>query len=150
MAKPSLWFRKVITPDGEMLRPLDDVARRAVQKLKLEENYRVKIWKPRIPKHHRLVMKVLMSMVYPNQDSYDNEEDFLTEVKLRCGWYKEHITSKGKLVYVPKSINFEECDEDEFAVFHERLKVVIPKYFMHGVSMESLEDMVRRGETYDG
>lgn len=148
MSEPT-YFRKKITADGPVLVPVNEAAVEKLRKIDPSKPVKAKITRARIKKHHKLVMTVLMKMVYPNQDRYDNQKDFLTEVKLRCGWYQEHITANGNIVYIPKSISFEDCPEDDFAEFHERLKVVIPKYFISGVSMEELEDMVRRGEGYE-
>ena len=59
----------------------------------------------------------LIHVVFVNQEKYRNKEDLLIEIKLKCGHYQEHITTKGKVIYIPKSISFASMDDVEFSMF---------------------------------
>jgi len=84
--------------------------------------------KARNPRFHRLAISMLKH-VYENQDHYKNFDDFLTEIKLRAGWYREHITLKGKVVYVPRSVNFANMKEIEFQEFMSSARDVLMATF---------------------
>lgn len=43
-----------------------------------------------------------------------------TDLKLRAGHYREHVTQWGEIVYVPRSIAYSECDPAEFAAFYKK------------------------------
>lgn len=43
------------------------------------------------------------------------------ELKIRAGHYDEHITQHGEIVFVPKSIAYDECEPDEFAAFYAKV-----------------------------
>ena len=81
--------------------------------------YVIDLRKHRNPKFHRKAFS-LFQLCYENQDTYDLFEDLLVEIKLKTGWYTEHITTKGALIYVPKSIAFEAMDEADFTVFYNK------------------------------
>lgn len=75
--------------------------------------------KARNPKHHSKFFKML-KIVFDNQDTYKTDTDLFVEIKLKCGWYDEHITTKGKLIYIPKSIAFQSMGQDEFNKFYNQ------------------------------
>jgi hypothetical protein len=69
-------------------------------------------------KHHKKFF-ALVNLTLENQERYKTIQDLLVEIKLKCGWYDEHITTKGKIIYVPRSIAFENMEQDEFNEFYE-------------------------------
>ena len=97
--------------------------------------YMVTVTKARNPGHHRKMFK-LLQLAYENQDIYDNFEDFFVEVKLKAGHYAEHITTKGKLVYVPKSIEFASMDQTEFAQFYNKVLTIVMEHFGYEGAIE--------------
>jgi len=118
---------------GYELHPLGNDA---IEKLSGIENgeYLIDFRKDRNPQHHRLFFTMLQK-AFENQERYDNIEDLLIEVKLKCGWYQEHITTKGKIVYIPKSIAFENMDQNEFKSFYDKAVNVIGTVF--GIDVEN-------------
>jgi len=100
----------------------------------------VTIKKPRNSAFHRKFF-ALINVVFDNQDKYDNQAELLTEIKLKCGHYHEHITTKGEIVYVPKSISFANMGELEFEEFYSKAIDVVLKYFMP-IEKEFIDKMV--------
>jgi hypothetical protein len=74
--------------------------------------------KARHPEHHRKFF-ALLQQAFVNQEKYRNLTDLLIALKLKTGWYDEHITAEGKLVYVPKSISFARMGQEEFEAFYK-------------------------------
>jgi hypothetical protein len=96
--------------------------------------------KPRNGQFHRKFF-ALINVVYINQEKYTQLDDLLVEVKLKTGHYKEHLTTKGEIIYLPKSISFAQMDEMEFGLFYSKVIDVVLKHFMK-VSPEELDTMV--------
>lgn len=84
--------------------------------------------KARNPGHHRKFFALLQS-AFVGQSRYKRLEDLLIEMKLRAGWYEEHITADGKLVYVPKSISWAQMDQQEFDRFYAEAIVALAEMF---------------------
>lgn len=105
--------------DSGYLIPYSEDSVREYEKLKAGQEYLVEVKQARNPGHHRKAMKLLTD-VFNNQEKYDNFDDLLIEFKLCTGWYKEHITMKGQVVYTPKSISFSQMDQTAFEEFYSR------------------------------
>jgi len=97
--------------------------------------------KMRNPKFHRLVFAFL-NFIFQNQERYETLDDLLIEFKLRSGYYNEHITTKGVIVYVPKSISFENCDELQFRELYNKWIDIAIKYFVPKMTKLEVERAV--------
>lgn len=84
--------------------------------------------KARNPAHHRRFFALLQA-AYGAQDKHKNLTSLLVELKIRAGWYDEHITHDGKLVYVPKSISWARMDQEEFERFYGEAIVALADMF---------------------
>ena len=109
--------------DGTYLIPSSQDSVENYEKLKEGQEYKVEVRKARNPGHHRKAFS-LINRIFHNQDVYTNETDLLVELKLQCGWYDEHITTKGKVIYLPKSMDFSSMDQTEFEGFYTKLVTV--------------------------
>ena len=85
----------------------------------------------------------LLNLVFQNQDRYSNMEDLRTEFKLKAGYYSEHITTKGKIIYVPKSMAFSEMDENEFDELYSKFIDIALKHFVK-IDKKDFEDAILR------
>ena len=85
----------------------------------------------------------LLNLIFENQDKYDTFEELRTEMVLKAGWYREHITTKGKLIYIPKSMSFAEMDEIEFAEIYSKFIDIALKHFVT-MDKQELEDAILR------
>lgn len=135
-----IWLVKGL--DGSV-RPVLELDAERLKRFKVGEPFRAEVRKPRNGQHHRLGMGMLQ-WVFDNQDRFDQFEDFLVEIKLRTGHYREHITLRGKVIYVPKSISFERMDEVEFGEWRSRAVDVVLKYFMPGMDTPEFESALGR------
>lgn len=135
-----IWVCKSI--DGT-LRAQSEIDGERLKRFKIGEPFKIKAVKPRNGKHHRLGMGMLQ-WVFDNQERFDTFEDFLVEIKLRTGHYREHLTLRGKIIYVPLSIAFENMDEVEFGEWRSKAVDVVLKHFMPDMSAPEFESAVTR------
>ena len=108
---------------------------------KIGEILRAEIKKQRNGKFHRKLF-ALLNLAFENQEKYKTFEDFFVEIKLKTGHYREHVTTKGKMIYIPKSISYSNMDELEFTVFYKKVINVIVENFMIGSTEEEIEKEV--------
>lgn len=113
-----------------------------LSKLKINEVVRVNYSKPRNYEHHKK-FRAMINLVFSNQDKYETEEDLIIELKLRAGHYKEHLTLRGKVIYVPESLSFENCDQIEFEKFYNKAINICLKYFIKADNEELIQEIVR-------
>ncbi len=97
------------------------------------------VTKPRNILFHRKFF-ALLNLVFLNQEKYENLEDLLIEIKLKTGHYKEHITTKGIMIYVPKSISFAKMDEYSFDKFYSKVLNILGKLI--NVNSDELREQV--------
>lgn len=71
------------------------------------------IKKNRNPGNHRRFF-AFMRQAFAMQEFYDEPEVFRKVLQLKAGFFDEVITDKGKPVYLPRSIAWDELDEIEF------------------------------------
>ena len=83
----------------------------------------------------------LLNLVLANQNRYTNINDLLVEFKLKAGHYQEHLTTKGKIIYIPKSISFAEMDELEFSDIYNKFIDIALRDFV-SISREDLENQI--------
>lgn len=104
---------------------------------------KAKITEPRNGQFHRLYF-ALLDVAFNNQEKYDCFEDFRVECQLRAGHYKQHVTLKGKTVYVPMSIAYDKLDNDAFEKLYEQVLQVILKYFLHGTTEQEIHNEIQK------
>lgn len=110
-------------------------------KFKNGQDYELEVKQPRNIGHHRKFY-ALMNLVFQNQDKYETLEDLIVEVKLRCGHYQEHISVKGNIMYMPKSIDFARMPQPDFEEFYSKAIDVVLKYFWDS-SRDDLDSLVK-------
>ena len=115
------------------------------QRFKADAILDVEVKEARNPGHHRKFFS-MVGFIFKNQDKYETVTDLLIEIKLRTGHYKEHVTARGKLVYIPKSISFAKMDQKEFEEFYDKAIDICIKYILpetwKGKSTESLKAII--------
>lgn len=77
------------TSDGVLI-PATDHDRDTYDKLRRNTHYKADLRKARNPDHHRKGF-ALINLIFENQEQYTTLEDLLVELKLRAGWYTEHV-----------------------------------------------------------
>lgn len=89
-----------------------------------------RITKPRNGDHHRKFM-ALVSFVAGHHPLYRDVESLLVELKMRTGHYDHYVRrSTGEIVYIPKSIAFDEMDEGDFIIWSAKAKEAIFTHFL--------------------
>lgn len=95
------------------------------KKLKVGEEYQCDIKRPRNYKFHKKFF-ALVSMVYENQEVYNNIDDFRYELTKAAGYYESYENHKGVKCYKAKSISFASMSQSDFDNLYQRfLDVVI-------------------------
>lgn len=81
-------------------------------------------------KHHRKFFAILrMAAASWREHGIWNEDTLLDALKLECGYVKIIKKMDGTVYYIPKSISFAMCDQDEFEKFYRRVLDVLAAYF---------------------
>lgn len=111
-------------------------------KQKAGKHFKANLKSSRNPGHHRKAF-ALLKLVLDNQDRYETIEDLLVEFKLKSGHYAEHITTKGALIYVPKSIAFDEMGQEEFEAMYEKwIDIAVAHFSYPGADYDRLRQQV--------
>lgn len=116
---------------------------------KLGSTIRAEISRPRNGQHHRKAC-ALINLIMENQDTYNTFEDLLVEIKLKAGHYQEHITTKGNLIYVPKSISFAAMSQDDFSVFYDKMIDIALQNWLDNKSEAEVRQYVEQVMGYTG
>ena len=86
------------------------------------------IKKKRNVKNHKRYFS-FVKQSFDMQDHYDSPEVWRKVLQLKAGHYDHVVTEKGKAVYLPKSINWDELDETEFRpLFNEVVNAFLRDY----------------------
>lgn len=125
------------------LGPADETAEKVIKRWGKGEAVLCEVKRARNPEAHRKAF-ALLRLVLDNQNTYSNIDDLLTEIKLRAGHYDEYVTSRGELVYTPRSIAFADMCEDEFAEFYSKMIDAMIRHILPGLGREDLEDEILR------
>lgn len=115
------------------LEPVSEEDAEIVSKMSYGEIYKVKIKKINNPAFHRKLMK-LIDIAFQNQEKYDTPEHFRNELKFKAGWVTTHVRSNGEVIYIPKSMSFEDCDNTERQILYDRFLNHILKDFLGNMS----------------
>jgi len=112
------------------------------EKFPMGEDVTAEPKQPRNLGNHRRFFAFL-KVVYDMQEVYTNMEDLRVELKLKTGHYTEHITTKGKLIYVPKSMDFSNMDDIKFKDFFSKcIDVALDSFCPSGMGKEHLKGCI--------
>jgi hypothetical protein len=113
--------------NGSLL-PANNSDYELAKKLKVGEQYQAEIKKPR---NYKFLQKffALLSLVYENQEIYDNKEFMREELTKAAGYFDMYLNHKNVECYKAKSISFASMSQDEFDELYKRFCDVIVKYF---------------------
>lgn len=134
----------VKTEGGDLL-PLDAEDHAYVSRLAAGESLECDTRKARNPGQHKKFF-ALFDTAFKSQNKYANRKQLMVELKLRAGWYDEHVTHDGKLVYVPKSLSWAQMDQEEFERFYdEAVKALADMFGIEEVVLEADQIIARTG-----
>jgi hypothetical protein len=107
----------------------------------------VSIKKPRNGRDHRRFW-ALVRFIRDNHDRLHTDEAVVLELKLRAGHYREHITGYGEILFVPKSISYDEVDQTEFLDFYQKALRAACTELLPKVPQPELEQYLERITTF--
>lgn len=120
--------------------PADEASQAVARKYKLGDVYRADVVKPRSYQHHKLCF-ALLGLTFENQERYTNFEKFRKAVAIAAGHTEELITVDGEVLFVPRSLSYDELDEVEFSEVMPRLMTVCAN-ILGGMDLGELEAQV--------
>lgn len=121
---------------GVHLIPADATAEKAIAKWKVGAAYTMETCKARNPKFHRLVFAVA-NLVCSNSAAWSNPHLFVKAVQLTYGFTEPMRDTHGEVFQIPRSIAFENMDEDEFKKIFECLLIEASR--ITGVDIDTLK-----------
>lgn len=97
----------------------------------------VEIKRPRNARFHRKYW-ALIGMAYQNQEEFENKEHFRMAVQIAAGHCETFLDLDGNVTHRPRSIAFESCDEDQFAVVYDEVLTVVIGRVMTGSTPDEI------------
>lgn len=95
--------------------------------------------KKRNIKFHRKLF-ALLNLAYQNQEVYNNIEHMRKDLTVSAGYYDLRHDFEGLEIREPKSISFDNMDENEFSEFYNRIVDVIIKWL--GIDRQDIVDEI--------
>lgn len=123
--------------------PTDNNSRDYVRdKIPVGQPIRASLKKARNYKHHRKFF-ALLRLVLENTEKFESQEELLDWLKLKTHWVRtREITTKDgdtMTVYIPRSISFDDMDQDQFEAFYDRAVNKILEEVLTGMSERELD-----------
>lgn len=120
--------------------PVNDMAREAMGKVKIGDDVRLEIKRPRSIAWHRRYF-ALVNLVADNSSYTTEQVHYL--MKLRCGCSIPVKERDGTITWMPDSIAFDRMDRDDWQVYWSRVVDYVADELLPGVSAEELEREIR-------
>lgn len=117
------------------LRPVGEIAKEVMRKLKLGATVQVEVRRPRNLMHHKKFW-ALMQLVSDNLDNVP-ADTLCQVVKLRTGYVDVVRTKRGE-VQIPRSISFASMDQAEFEAFYDKAVAFICSDILPGIGKDDL------------
>ena len=116
-------------------------------KLKDGDYCEIETWTERNVTNHRRFFALLNRTIYllPEEPEYDklrNIEYLRKELMILIGQVDTHITMKGELILIPKSISFKSMDDVEFNRIYHLCTEKIVNTFLKDISLEDFETYI--------
>lgn len=134
------------TPDS--LVPVDEYTTEVLRQYGDGEVIRVKMFKDRNPRHHRLFFG-LLRMIFQNQEKYLSQEALRFAVTIQAGWVDEIRLSGDRVALKPKSIAWGKMDQHEFKQYYDAALRAIPELLPQFAGVD-IEDMLKSGGELTG
>lgn len=145
----TIWFRKVTSSEfGDVLKPQDMGAKRKMARLKEEDVYAVKVWRPRSPAHwfraHRFAGVLAKNIEeFAGLDQHRVLKRLQWETGFHCEEIGAMVGDQHVVVKIPKSLSFDDMDEDEFRDFYKAIARLVADKYWHGCDADQIEEMIK-------
>ena len=120
------------------LRPADEAAMQALQRIPVDGVVALKIKRPRNLGHHRKFF-ALLKIVFENQELYKSEAALLAAIKIATGHCTPIVLADGTRAFIPSSISFAAMDQGEFEAFWEKVVTLVCAKIIPNLNREDLE-----------
>lgn len=133
------------TPDG--LIPYCNSDLEEKKKLKLDETYVAEV-KPERDLHKHKKFFALLRLAWENLPHEfdgiypDYQESFRKAVQMMAGHVDNVRLPNGMIINIPKSINFEIMDDEEFKRLYDKCVNIILQYFLKGTDEKELNNYI--------
>lgn len=123
----------------DSLVPVDDVSLEQLQQYGDGEVIRVKLYKDRNPRHHRLFF-ALIAAIFENQEKYLSKDALRWAITIQAGWVDEIQLAGDRVTLKPKSIAWGKMDQHEFKDYYAAALKAVPELLpqFEGVDIESM------------
>lgn len=113
-------------------------------RLKSGDYVGIETWRDRDIEKHRKFFGLLNKTIYllPEDSIYDklrNIEYLRKELMIMIGQVDTHVTMKGEMILIPKSINFQKVDQVEFDRIYFLCTQVILNTYLKDITIEQFK-----------
>ncbi|MCB0446055.1 MAG: DUF1367 family protein [Gelidibacter sp.] len=124
------------------LAPMTDDDRQNLKSIKVGDEIKCKISRPRNIGHHRkffaFLNLVVENMPESLEDRFSSTSDLLDELKMQLGYREMRTSLTGKEYYKPKSISFAKMDQSEFEKFYNDSIDLVCTHILPGVEKQEI------------
>lgn len=123
--------------------PADDVAEEALERVKYGDLVLCDIIRPRNLKHHQKYW-VMIGLVWDScdQKEYPTRESLHIAIKVLAGERDPIYLPNDLIAYLPRSINFNTMDQDQFSDYYKRALDVVQFQIIPGLDIDELESEI--------
>lgn len=126
---------------GYELEPVSDQDQKKADKLKQYDTYVFKVVHERNYKHHKKFF-ALLNLAFENQSHYENFEHFRKIMTMKAGYYDAVKDPLGVMVYLPRSISFDNMGQDKFETLYKDVLMALSKELK--VEIPQLEEEIEK------
>lgn len=134
-------MRAIFKKSMQGIFPTDEEGRKLIEAMPRDALCKVEFIKKRNYLNHKRFFKFL-EVAFDNQDFYDDPELLRKALQMASGWFETLIIrdKNGNVTthYIPKSIAFDEMDEDEFQKLFKKCIGAFLSRYGNGISEEQI------------
>lgn len=129
---------------GSRLEPADFVAEEWLEQFPEGTEISITARRSRSSKNHKHFFAVL-HYAFKHLEAYQSEDDLLDAIKIACGHTRPVMKQDGEVIWLPKSIDWDNMGEEEFKRFKNRAIYVLDQLCGFDV-IGAFEDEIRARE----
>lgn len=115
-----------------------------IQVMQAGQGLKARVILQRDLQRHRRYFKMLHVM-FDSQDHYQNFEHFRAWLIMKAGWVETSVAPNGTVMFFPKSISFENMEEDEFQQLYSACINSFLENLGAGINQDDLLEVISYG-----
>lgn len=135
---PEVWLAK--TPSGALV-PVDEDSEKPISRIGDGEVIHVSFKKSRNYGNHKRFF-IFINATYDMQEHFETKKNYRNWMTMKAGWYETCVAPNGNVMFLPKSISFDEMDEDEFKELFSSCVDVFLKELGKGITENQLLQVI--------